>query len=245
VPRNPRLVGGDESVQSKNKKSNFRDAPRCLPAYMERLSTQGAREASQGCYFTSIIMDNPVIQRPLIPILLSYLSGIFTGSYCTITPFILFVAILLLLIFLISTLIFKKNRVSLITTILLIHVLGMLAMRNILTEQLSSTHIVNYVTGEKVVLEGVIYRNPEIKLDKTRLYLTMETIAQRNKVSQITGKMLLTIKQKSTSFSSGDRIRFFATTEKRWIQVKTEETFSGFPSVIFEPVPLSDPHRYR
>jgi hypothetical protein len=29
VPRKPRLVGGDESAQSKNKKINFRDAPRC------------------------------------------------------------------------------------------------------------------------------------------------------------------------------------------------------------------------
>ena len=157
-------------------------------------------------------MDNLTIQRPLIPILLSYLSGIFIGSYWTIAPFRLFLAVLILLIFLISTLVFKKNRISFIIIIVLIHVLGMLAIRKILTEHLYPTHIAHHVTGEKAVLEGVVYKNPEIQFDKTRLYLKMEAIAQRSKVSRITGKMLLTIKQKSTSFCSGDRIRFFAKT---------------------------------
>ena len=155
-------------------------------------------------------MDTQIIHRPLIPILLSYLSGILIGSYATISPFTLLLTVLVLLIFLISTIIFQKKGSSLIITIALFSALGMLAIRHILTESLSPNHISHYVTGEKVVLEGVLYKTPEIMVDKTRLYLKMEKIAEHNKVSPITGKLLLTIQGKSTSFCYGDRVRFFA-----------------------------------
>jgi competence protein ComEC len=105
---------------------------------------------------------------------------------------------------------YLKKRTFCITLTVIPGLLGMFAMSTILTEHLDPHHIAHYVTGEKVTLEGVLYKNPEVKLDKTRLYLNIEKTVEENKIVNLTGKMLLTIKQKSTSFSSGDRIRFFA-----------------------------------
>ncbi len=161
-------------------------------------------------YPGSEVMYHQIVHRPLIPILLSYLIGILIGSYFPVSSYLLLVVVFIQLI--LSTILsnFLKKKTFFITLTVTPCLLGMFAICTILTEHLDPHHIVNYATGKKVALEGVLYQSPEVKLDKTRLYLNIETMGEGNKIVPITGKMLLTIKKKSTSFNFGDKIRFFA-----------------------------------
>ena len=146
--------------------------------------------------------------RPLIPLLVSYLSGLLIGSYLPIPQFILLPGIFVSLIFLIYTTIVRAHRSSLILVIILFALIGILNLRGILSPHLSPNHITHYVTGKKVVLEGVIYKPPELFPDKTRLYLQAEKIIEHNKITIINGKLLLTIQEKLYAFNYGDRVRF-------------------------------------
>jgi len=148
--------------------------------------------------------------RPLIPLLVSYLSGLLIGFYLPIPPFILLPGILLFLIFFISTIIIRAQRVSLILAIILFALIGVLYLQSILSPHLSSNHITHYVTGKKVVLEGVISKAPELFPDKTRLYLHTEKIIEHKKITIINGELLLTIQEKLYTFNYGDRVRFSA-----------------------------------
>ena len=155
-------------------------------------------------------MYHQIVHRPLIPILASYLTGILTGSYFSVSSFIVLVLAIMVFIFLSSNLIFRKKSTALISMAVLAGFLGMFAMSTILTEHRVPHHIEHYVTGKKVVLEGTLYKTPEVKFDRTRLYLNIEKMAEGDTIVPVTGKMLLTIKEKSTSFSLGDSVRFLA-----------------------------------
>jgi competence protein ComEC len=148
--------------------------------------------------------------RPLIPILLSYLSGLLICYYLPIPQFILLPGIFLSLIFFIHTIITRAHRLSLILAIILFALIGILYLKGILSPHLSPNHITHYVTGEKVVLEGVLYKPPELFPDKTRLYLQTEKIIEHKKIIIIKGRLLLTIKEKLYAFNYGDRVRFSA-----------------------------------
>jgi len=148
------------------------------------------------------------MHRPLLPILLFYLCGLIVGYYITIPRVILLSSILLSLFIYIITLIIKKRRLSLILPIIIFNLLGILFLNSSLSPQLPPNHITNYVAEDKMVLEGILYRPPELFLDKTRLYLQMEKIATKDKTIPIKGKLLLTIKEKLEVFNYGDRLRF-------------------------------------
>jgi competence protein ComEC len=104
--------------------------------------------------------------------------------------------------------IIKTQRLSLILAIILFALIGILYLQSILSPHLSPNHITHYATGEKVVLEGILYKPPELFSDKTRLYLQTEKIIEHNKINIINGRLLLTIKEKLYSFNYGDRVRF-------------------------------------
>lgn len=61
-----------------------------------------------------------------------------------------------------------------------------------------------------MVLEGILYRPPELSLDKTKLYLKTKKIIKKNKIITTNGYLLLTVKEKLKAFKYGDRVRFSA-----------------------------------
>ncbi len=150
------------------------------------------------------------MHRPLIPILLSYLCGIIIGYYITIPRVILLSSTFVSLAFFIITIAKKKKPLSFILSITIFNLLGILFLRSTLSPQLPSNHIINYAEEEKIVLEGVLYRPPELSLNKTRLYLLTEKIIEDEKIIPIYGKLLLSIKGIHEVFNYGDRVRFSA-----------------------------------
>jgi len=149
------------------------------------------------------------MHRPLLPILLSYLFGLIVGYYITIPRIILLSSIFGSLLLYIITIIINKKRLSLTMPIITFNLLGILFLNSSRSPHLPQNHIVHYLTEKKMILEGILYRPPELSLDKTRLYIQMEKIIKRNKIIPINGSLLLTIKEKLKLFNYGDRVRFF------------------------------------
>jgi competence protein ComEC len=150
------------------------------------------------------------MHRPLIPILLSYLTGLVTGYYITIPQTILIPLISLLLLFFIITIAIKKIQLSFLLPIIIFNLLGILFLNSSLFPHLPLNHITHYVKEEKIILEGILYKPPELSLDKTKLYILSERIAEKNKIVPINGKLLLTVKGELEQLNYGDRLRFSA-----------------------------------
>lgn len=150
------------------------------------------------------------IHRPLIPLLLSYLSGLIAGYYLTIPQTILLSSILTLLLLSIVTITLKKKRSSLILLVIIFNLLGILFLNSSLPPQLPANHIANYATEEKMVLEGILYKPPELSPDKTRLYLLADKIIERDNIIKINGKLLIIVKEQLELFNYGDRLRLSA-----------------------------------
>lgn len=148
------------------------------------------------------------MHRPLIPILLSYLSGLIAGYYTTIPRSILLSSLLALLLLFIIIIALKKKSLPLFLSIIIFNLLGILFLNSSLSPQLPPNHIENYLSEEKIVLEGVLYKPPEPSLGKTRLYLLTEKIVKSDKLIPINGKLLLTVKELLKDFNYGDRVRF-------------------------------------
>lgn len=148
--------------------------------------------------------------RPLMPLLFSYLAGLLIGSFLALPRFILLVGILLSLVFFTWTIIKGTKRLSLFLVIMLFALIGILSIRSILAPTLPPNHITRYLTGKKVVVEGVLCKAPELFPDKTVLCLQAEKIIEQKKTIIIEGRLLLTIKETIDGFSYGDRVRFSA-----------------------------------
>ena len=144
------------------------------------------------------------MHRPLIPILLSYLTGLITGYYITIPQTILIPLISLLLLFFIITIAIKKIQLSFLLPIIIFNLLGILFLNSSLFPHLPLNHIANYVKEEKIILEGILYKPPELSLKKTKLYILSKRIAENNKIIPINGKLLLTVKGKIEYLNYGD-----------------------------------------
>ena len=171
--------------------------------------------AGTGLAFTFTIQLLPYVTgkpmyRPLIPLLLAYLSGLLLGFYFPIPRFILYPGIFFSLLFFIGTTLRRAQRLSFILATILFALIGILYLQGILSPHLPPNHITHYVTARKVVLEGVICSPPELFPDKTRLCLQTEKIVEHDKITLINGKLLLTIQEMLYDINYGDRVRFSA-----------------------------------
>ena len=148
------------------------------------------------------------MHRPLIPILLSYLLGLLIGYYTNIPQTFLLSLTLIFVICFIITIVIKNKRLSLILPIIIFNLLGILFLNSILSPHHKPNHIANYVGEEKIVLEGILYKPPQFSIQKTKLYLLLEKIIERDKTVIINGNFLLTVKEILKGFNYGDRVRF-------------------------------------
>jgi len=150
------------------------------------------------------------MHRPLIPILVSYLFGLITGYYISIPRTALLSLILLLLLLYSITITIKKTKLSFYLPLLIFNLLGILFLRSTLSPPLPPDHITHHITEEKVVVEGILYKSPEISLERTKLYLKAEKIIKNEYYINVNGYLLLTAKDLLNIFNYGDRIRFSA-----------------------------------
>ena len=93
---------------------------------------------------------------------------------------------------------------------MIFNLLGILFLNSSLYPRLPLNHLANYAKEEKIILEGILYKPPELSLNKTKLYILSERVVEKNKIIPINGKLLLTVKDKLEYLNYGDRLRFSA-----------------------------------
>lgn len=161
--------------------------------------------------------------RPLIPVLISFILGLLTASYYSIsekTIFSMLMAVLLLAVLL--TL--KRIKPTPIVYIAFFF-LGLLFMLQEINPVLPSSHIKNIIEHkhtlngfaaerEKLNILGRVYLPPERFTDRTRLYIEAERLYKANQSFQISGKILLTVGSPTVNLRYGDKIRFQANISK-------------------------------
>lgn len=107
------------------------------------------------------------MERPLIPLLCALIAGTTVGHFYRVADPQLIISLLLALILLLAASIKKSHKLIAILVILSLSLLGILNVNLYLYRDFGGKHIVNYVGGEKLILEGTICENPESSPDRT------------------------------------------------------------------------------
>lgn len=158
--------------------------------------------------------------RPLVPILLAFISGIISQD------FFIFRQDILIILFAASVLfgllpIFLKIRFMSIIISPAFFFLGALFISPYLNPVLPQGHIRDFVrlyetnrhafgqfSGAGMSAEGVIYQDPEYDGEKTRLRLDASKVFFENNWARTQGKIQLTVDGDLRDFSQGDIVRF-------------------------------------
>lgn len=150
------------------------------------------------------------MNAPLFPLLVFYILGIIFGYYFLI-PFHFLIAFLAILFaILLPALLFRWRTVSHLLIFCCLIALGVFRMHPYRYPDLPAEHIRNFISEDKQVLEGILYRSPEYSWDRTRFYLGLTAIHERERSFPVTGRFLLTVKDCSVKLDSGDCIRFLS-----------------------------------
>jgi competence protein ComEC len=147
------------------------------------------------------------MERPLIPLLCAFISGIATGHFCRVADTPLIISLLLTLILLLAASIKKSHKLIAILVILSLFLLGILNVNMYLYQDTGTKHIINYVGKEKLILEGVICENPESSPDRTELTVSAIRLISDNADTRVEGLVLLNVEGRQ-EFKYGDAIRF-------------------------------------
>ncbi|HBA26791.1 MAG TPA: DNA internalization-related competence protein ComEC/Rec2 [Nitrospinae bacterium] len=146
------------------------------------------------------------MKKPIISILLFYIAGIIYGRYLPLhlihlTVLITFILIISLAFRIVNSKICSRlpTAYSLLPAFILC---GAIAI-NYQSMTLPDNHISNLINNEKVSIEGIIYKPPEVLENKTRLYLDVESVSGKD----TNGKARITLYRDTTSADYKDRVR--------------------------------------
>ena len=147
------------------------------------------------------------MRMPLVPLLAAMMTGIVTGNFIHIPNLPL--AICLFIVFLLLLAARLKNMRALSIGLLMMSVffIGIFNINLYVHTDQEPGHISHHVTGETVVVEGVISENPEASPDKTEITISTTRIIRDDAIIPVHGLVLLSITN-FQSFNYGDYVRF-------------------------------------
>jgi competence protein ComEC len=145
--------------------------------------------------------------RPFLPLSAALMAGISCGSFYQIPDLPVQIG---LIITLAMTLLFWRSGKELpIHSLILLSIflLGILDIHLYLYPQVGENHILNFVSSEKVSVEGTIIENPQVSPEKTELVISASRILRDGRYQPASGRILLNIRA-PYPFRYGDFIRF-------------------------------------
>ena len=149
------------------------------------------------------------MKRPLIPIVICYAFGLLAAHYEIIALRSVFILCGLSFIFFLAAVITGKRVPATILALILFLLLGFIMLYPLTPAALLSSGIVQFSGSQRVNVEGVIDSTPVVSVARTRLYVTVTHIHERERSCAVQGRILVSIKTPDTRFHYGDRIRFF------------------------------------
>ncbi len=147
------------------------------------------------------------MERPLIPILTSFVAGIAIGNYYQFPDLPLLTALLITLMLMLLASLKKATRVITVLLVLSSIIAGILNINVYLYKNPGRSHILNYIGNEKLIVEGIISENPEISTDRMGLTVSAVRLIHDDAIIPVEGLVLLSING-SQEFKYGDFIRF-------------------------------------
>ena len=146
------------------------------------------------------------MERPLFIPLFSMIAGLSCGLL-----FAWFVpeALILPLLAAAFCVALSRKRASFLVSIsLLLFCAANISLRPFLLPDLQPSHIARNGSDEPVIIEGVVDSRPEATEHGFRLYLRAEKLFKNRDYQEVTGRLLLSVKEGNIGFVTGDRVRF-------------------------------------
>jgi len=177
------------------------------------------------------------MKRPLVPIVVGYCLGVVTADMFPVPLLPAFVFLLLCLVLLFGTLYclrqtgdmsrleredaravagphWRKRAFAAVLAIVVFWVLGIVFFSARVPQKTAPCHIRTFVRAGRVNVEGVIDSTPVHIGERTRLFLRATDVHTPKGSWEVSGRLMLTIKQPQKTFRYGDRIRFFCFLKK-------------------------------
>ena len=156
-------------------------------------------------------MIDKVYSRPIIPLLISMISGIVLGDivpgYRVWAYLLVFTTGGLMLCSIILRSFLKKDVLIPIT---LFFVLGYLLIQPSTSPHFPSNHIIYFTDSNKWKIVGTIDQSVEKNKYRQNFILNAETLDGKNEKFSVTGKIRVTVSGDGPALSFGDRISFIA-----------------------------------
>ena len=151
-------------------------------------------------------MTDNIYFRPVVPLLLSMISGIAAGSWFPGHDVLAYVvvSISICLIFLAI----RKNRAVIILPMVLFVVLGYFSIQSWVMPDFPPNHVIHYFDTHPWKIAGVIDTPVATYSHRQKFILRTETLEWNKKSFPVTGKIRVTISGRGFKLSMGDRIVF-------------------------------------
>jgi competence protein ComEC len=151
-------------------------------------------------------MLRQVYSRPIVPLLISLISGIVLGS-----RFPGYKAVLLVLFVygaVLTGISVRRNQAAAWAPIILFALLGYASIQPWVSPNLSPNHIQHFSDESRWQVTGIVDSHPvEFKYLK-RFVLRADTLSHKKESHRVTGKIRVTVRGPSPAFAKGDRVEF-------------------------------------
>jgi len=157
-------------------------------------------------------MVEKIYARPVIPLLISLITGIAAGSQFrdfsmpAYTVVFLFAGIIVYRV--------KKRKNDAVLPFLLFFVLGYLSILPWVAPGFPDHHIIHYADADKWEVTGTVDTFPFEANNRLKFILQAETLSRKNKMFPVTGKIRVTVSHINSKPSVGDRVVFVSKIRK-------------------------------
>lgn len=145
-----------------------------------------------------------IYSRPIIPLLISMIFGIVSGSWFPGNSIWAYSTIFLCACLIVFQAVYKKNLSVL--PLVIFFAFGYLLIQPWVDPRFPSNHIIHFTDKHPWEIIGVVDKNPAAYNNRLRIILRVETLGQDNRSFPVTGKIRVTVTKPFSDIFVGDRL---------------------------------------
>lgn len=145
-----------------------------------------------------------IYSRPIIPLLISMIFGIVSGSWFPGNSIWAYSTIFLCACLIVFQAVYKKNLSVL--PLVIFFAFGYLLIQPWVDPRFPSNHIIHFTDKHPWEIIGVVDKNPAAYNNRLRIILRVETLGQDNNSFPVTGKIRVTVTKPFSDIFVGDRL---------------------------------------
>ena len=149
------------------------------------------------------------MKRPLVPIVIFYILGLLMAHYRMVSVQVVLALSALCFFFFTLAVFCKKSLLATLSALILFSALGFIMLYPYTPAVHSQSELMRFIGSSRVNIEGIIDDTPTHANNRTRLYINVTNVHEKNNSYKVDGRILLSIKESHTLFRYGDRVRFF------------------------------------